>query len=155
MPHQPYRVTPALEPSPDVTQSILSGCLDTLIRGPPKRSWALQGSLLTQVKRGDQDDYSAHRLSGFASDPHGDQKQNNLNPTTFLSSKENRKCEEFWTLLLQFHFTSKGDCRKCLQRRAPKSPQIGPEREGSPLRLGSGILQNCGVIRQNLLVLVA
>ncbi|MFP5211484.1 MAG: hypothetical protein ACLGRW_19535 [Acidobacteriota bacterium] len=34
----------------------------------------------------------------FASVPHGGQKQNNPNPTTFLSKTEDRKCEKLWTL---------------------------------------------------------
>src|SRR5664280_2032391 len=34
----------------------------------------------------------------FASGPHGGQKQNNLNPTTFLNKTEDRKCERYWTL---------------------------------------------------------
>src|SRR5664280_127818 len=34
----------------------------------------------------------------FASGPHGGQKQNNLNPTTFQHDDKERKCEKLWTL---------------------------------------------------------
>ena len=37
-------------------------------------------------------------LSRFSPGPHGGQKQNNPNPTTFLSKTEDRKCEKLWTL---------------------------------------------------------
>ena len=36
-------------------------------------------------------------MIGFASGPMGPEA-NNLNPTTFLSYREDRKCERFWTL---------------------------------------------------------